>query len=251
MYTVCMITPLREHLVEYAISHCFSSSCLLCGRQSSRPLCSDCLDIKYLDKIDGLSLWRDSPHRCAHCGRPLISRNKLCTSCLTLDVLSVIDRVLPLFYYSPANSLLLNSWKTHGQRGLGYPFARMMSIPILEILVREKDMIIVPVPPRPGKIREKGWDQIEELGTLLQRYWKLPVKSILTRTATMQQKKLNRAGRLSNLKGCITAKKSLVGISSALVIDDIMTTGATLESCAAALKESGVSRVYGCTLFFD
>ena len=67
----------------------------------------------------------------------------------------------------------------------------------------------------------------------------------------MQQKKLGRLARHTNMRGAIAVKGTIAVPQKAIVIDDLMTTGATLEACADALKAAGCGKVYGLTLFFD
>jgi predicted amidophosphoribosyltransferase len=62
---------------------------------------------------------------------------------------------------------------------------------------------------------------------------------------------LGREGRAHNLKGAIRVKSRSEIPARAIVLDDLMTTGATLNACATALREAGCAEVYGITLFYD
>ncbi len=215
---------------------------MVCGAPSMRcvPLCSDCESewLVFPDSMDG---------RCLCCGRLLISALERCIDCRTVSPLQKIDRVYPLFPYDRMAQELLAAWKIGGCFGLTGLFARYMAIKLADF----PGIPVIPVPPRPGKIREKGWDQIEQLARILEREYRVPVLRCLRRSSSVQQKKLGREARGINLKGCITLKKDFRIPEKAIVIDDIMTTGATLDSCAAVLKEGGVSCVYGLTIFYD
>ncbi|MDR1024441.1 MAG: ComF family protein, partial [Treponema sp.] len=103
-------------------------------------------------------------------------------------------------------------------------------------------------PPRPGKIRRSGWDQVEYLARRLEKE-DLPVRRCLKRLPSKTQKKLGRQDRLQNLEGRFIS--TAAPPRRALLIDDVMTTGATLEACAAALKKAGSELVYGICLFYD
>jgi ComF family protein len=108
--------------------------------------------------------------------------------------------------------------------------------------------VIVPVPPRPGKIKETGWDQVEYLVKKLEKKG-LPVCRCLKRKKSKVQKKLTLKERKENLQGRILPAGLIP--KKALVIDDIITTGSTLEVCSNVLKENGSEEVYGLCLFYD
>ena len=115
---------------------------------------------------------------------------------------------------------------------------------------------VVPVPPRPGKIKKTGWDQIADLCRYLRGLYGIRVCRALVRLGTQQQKKLSRSERLSRLGKQYALKSAFKKAACAqklphqvVLLDDIMTTGVTLETCAALLKEVGVQKVYALTLF--
>lgn len=115
---------------------------------------------------------------------------------------------------------------------------------------------VVPVPPRPGKIKKKGWDQIDELCFYLKNIYGVKVYKVLERLSKKQQKKLSRDERLQLIKKGYVLKNNkkiksfLQNIPEKIVlIDDVMTTGSTIEACAEALKTAGVKTVVVITLF--
>jgi ComF family protein len=108
---------------------------------------------------------------------------------------------------------------------------------------------IVPVPPRPGKIKKAGWDQVEYLACLLERGRGVPVRRCLKRLASKVQKELNREERMRNLRGRMVLKGKPPAV--AVILDDVVTTGSTLEACAEVLKEGGTEKVYGISLFYN
>ncbi|MCL2762861.1 MAG: ComF family protein, partial [Treponema sp.] len=77
----------------------------------------------------------------------------------------------------------------------------------------------------------------------------ITVNRCLKRLPSISQKKLGRENRFLNLKGRIIPIRQVP--RTAIVIDDVMTTGSTLNACAAALKEAGTQIVYGLCLFYD
>ena len=120
--------------------------------------------------------------------------------------------------------------------------------------------VVVPVPPRPGKIQEKGWDQIDELCGQLKYRFGFTILPLLERKSTGQQKKLDREERLKTigksyfLVGQKEVQKLLKPFKGEFpnrvcIIDDVCTTGSTLENCAQVLKEAGIKVVEAITLF--
>ena len=135
-------------------------------------------------------------------------------------------------------------------------FAGLLS----QALKKLKADIIVPVPPRKGKIKEKGWDQIDELCSLLEYKYGYRVLKLLERHTKVQQKKLDREGRLQQIGKayfCVPEQvlkqrlKPYGGVfpEAVVLLDDVCTTGSTLESCAQILKEVGIKKITGITLF--
>jgi predicted amidophosphoribosyltransferase len=114
--------------------------------------------------------------------------------------------------------------------------------------------VLVPVPPRPGKIRKTGWDQIDSLGKGLAKAYRknhspyLPVHQCLKRLPSPSQKALNQEDRRTNLLGRIRCVKPIP--PEVILFDDVITTGSTLNACAAALKTGGARQVYGICLFY-
>ena len=194
--------------------------------------------------------------RCECCGKEQISSKGLCLKCRENPVLKSTDRVFPLLSYRLWNKELMFRWKIQGERVLSPVFARMM----FKALKKLDEKILVPVPPRRGKIRKNGWDQIEELCHFLEIRNGFTVLRILERRSRKQHKKLNRSERLETIKSsyaiCSKAvlSKELKKTGGELpeevcLIDDVCTTGATIESCAEILKKEGVKAVNAVTLF--
>lgn len=232
---------------RYVASVAAPQVCLACGRPADLdiPLCRECG--KTFFSIDTGIL---AGSRCLKCGRPLVSASGLCVDCRTLGMLKSVDRILPLFPYDAVGQDMLVAWKLRGARCLSREFARLLAA-FLATWGESSGAVIVPVPPRPNKMREKGWDQIRELAGYLSACHSLTIDDCLRRTSSTQQKKLGRSARFANVGGTMVVKPRATVADRAIVLDDLMTTGSTIDACAEALKGAGCSVVYGLTLFYD
>ena len=171
-----------------------------------------------------------------------------------------LDGIYPVFNYIGIKKKLLFHWKIAGV----HPFTEVFAPYFISVIGKikagvssENCVYIVPVPPRPGKIRKTGWDQTESIAKCLEKCPDVRVIRILKRTETVQQKKLNRQQRLQHSGAGYSLNEKAVNLlfggsqlpESVVLIDDIITTGSTLKSCASVLKNAGIQRVSAVTLF--
>jgi len=220
----------------------FPEDCALCETALIEPnemrlgLCLDCL-----------SITSDCGSKCTICGKPLISEIDTCLHCRGAQ--PSYDRLWTVFPYMGKYRKLLSEYKF----GIKLPLADFFAEQITEIIKKEpllENAVIVPVPPRPGKIKKNGWDQVEYLVKRLEKLMPdVTVSRCLKRSKSKVQKELNRNDRLNNLKGRIVINGKAPDI--ALLIDDVITTGATIEVCSDELKNNGTQKVYGICVFYD
>lgn len=111
---------------------------------------------------------------------------------------------------------------------------------------------VVPVPLHPRRLESRGFNQAEELAGALGRQLGLPVINCLERVKdTRSQTRLSRQERFLNVRGAFRLAESFPGNypPSLLLVDDVYTTGATLNECAGALhREAGVKAIYGAVV---
>ncbi|MFI3256865.1 MAG: phosphoribosyltransferase family protein [Spirochaetales bacterium] len=226
----------------------FPLNCISCSDISyGLPLCKTCKQdlCDYIIPIE---------RRCSACGEILISENDTCLPCrealnTAQNIFHRIDFIFPIYPYVLWKKELLFVWKMANNRAFSPFFAEI----VFQILQKYfPGMPVVPVPPRPGKIKKKGWDQMQELCFYLKILYDVPTENLLIRRSTGEQKKRNRTERFD----CIGQTYALAKLpaqkklpQSAVILDDILTTGATLAACADVLKKAGVEHIYAVTLF--
>ena len=109
--------------------------------------------------------------------------------------------------------------------------------------------VIVPVPARRSSIRKRGWDQMELICTHLHLKHGLPTALLLKRSGSASQKQLTYKQRMRNLSGHIQIRRNHEKLpEEVLLIDDVYTTGATLNECARVLKEQTSVRISAITI---
>ena len=239
---------LPRRLLFFLREYFFPCGCALCGVQLAGineawyGLCEECRK----------GLETEKQERCNVCGKPLVSEQVCCLACRNSEERHC-DKMKVFFPYTGKYRRLLTEYKFGKNIALGNFFTEK----ILKSLAEDNRLTqtaIVPVPPRPGKIKEKGWDQVEFLVKLLERGGKsvpggIKIHRCLKRLRSGAQKKLERNERMENLKNRIVLKGTAP--KYALLIDDIITTGATMDICASVLKSNGVEKVFGLCLFYD
>jgi competence protein ComFC len=238
----------------------FPGRCLLCGRwlqgaaDDGAPLCDGCR--AELGPLEG--------ERCSRCGMQLVSEKGACMRCR--DAEYAFESNIALFAHGGAAKTLLRGLKFGGRTRLAPFFAAHAASALREA---GRLLPLVPVPPRPGR---GGPDTAELVARCLGRGHGMDVRRLLARAGGAQQKRLsftqrrdNLAGRI-HLRGPVAAQPGQPCIAGwpwgarptsavipleCVLLDDVFTTGATLDACARVLKEAGCARVYGLTLVIE
>lgn len=237
----------RELLFPFGCGYC--GEALLSGDESYFGICEKCRSFLNSRIMQSQS--------CAICGRELISEKAICLLCRKESVDSSdefnkwILKAKLLFPYTGNYKKMLGAYKFNKSIGIANFFVDCLILSMNALLTGESDASWVPVPPRPGRIKAQGWDQIGHIAGLLE---KRPGNSIqvcrcLRRLPSRSQKELNREERKINIKGKILCHKAPP--KTAVIFDDVFTTGATLNACARALKEAGTEKVFGICLYYD
>ncbi|MGP1437632.1 MAG: ComF family protein [Treponema sp.] len=196
--------------------------------------------------MDDRILRKDS--YCFCCGIPLVSEKEFCTTCKSkIGEYSGKQQFLIYPYINSYTNIVLY-WKNENIRSLSLLFARIIS----QFIKGNPELIgvpIVPVPPRPNKIKTKGWDQIEDICFYLEDSF--PIKRILTRSDGHSQKGLSKKERKVNMIDKIHIKRGTLIPKKVIILDDVITTGSTIEVCKKCLMEAGCQQVLTLILFFN
>ena len=183
---------------------------------------------------------------CEHCGRRLKQPLNYCSSCKN-KMLSV-DKARSIYNYEEPISNLIMQLKYFDKQYLAEVFSNSLANLYWKNYFNADYICYVPMTEKAK--RKRGFNQGELIAKALSIKINIPVKEVLIKfRETPRQAKLTREQRLKNLKGCFKAqpKKEIIG-KTILLVDDVMTTGATSETVAEVLKRKGANAVYLLTV---
>lgn len=230
---------------EHLLALLFPDNCRLCGRPleafSSVPVCSDCLQPPPPFLAEFFCLRCRTPFLNA---RPL-NADGLCRLCAA--GVTAFDGAWACGAYDGRLRDLIHLFKYRRMIPLARPFGRMMA----RAFPRDQRFdYLVPVPAHWRRRLSRGFDQSLLLSRQLSRHTGIPVLCALRRSRhTAPQAGLTRRQRRDNIRGCFETKDPVtVRGARLLLIDDVLTTGATANAAADALRRSGAAWVGVFTL---
>jgi ComF family protein len=208
--------------------------CLGCGREGEL-ICSSCRQ----------SLPRVRLPLCQRCG-DTVSEGTLCRSCLNYPL--TIDGIRSVFLFQGTVRQAILQLKYKHLKSVSTPLAQLLA----DFLDTHpmKGETIVPVPLHRKRLRQRGYNQASLLAKELSVLVGLPVAEdvlIRVRDAVPQARARSALERRQNVKDAFACHQGLEG-KQVLLIDDVCTTGTTLDACATALKSAGASSVWGLTV---
>jgi len=159
-----------------------------------------------------------------------------------------LDAIRSVAYSEGALREAIHQFKYRGVRALALPFGKLL-YGCWQIHEIPAD-VIVPVPLHPRRLRERGYNQSELLAEQLGRHTGVPVNCAVLRRVkhTLPQVGLNAQRRRENVADAFQAVSDSLADQRVVLIDDVCTTGATLEACSVALKTQGARSVWALTL---
>lgn len=227
---------------QVALNALFPPQCMACNAlvKNHGTVCQECF---------GQLHFITTP-MCAHCGFPFeydLGEGALCGECI--DELPAYDSAYSAFIFDDTSKALLHKLKFEDQIHLARIFADwlMRHMPPVDV-----DMVM-PVPLSRKRLFSRRYNQSALVAKQLAKRLEISYQPTMLRRIrhTTPQTGLTRAQRLDNVHGAFAispaARASLHG-KSILLLDDVMTTGATIEACTDALKKAGAGKVHVVTL---
>lgn len=199
-------------------------------------------------RCKGLLPYVEDPF-CMCCGKPLTHREKeLCADCESNRHL--FDEGRAVFRYEKGVRLSVNRLKFLNRREYIPFYGTCLFALFQEMEPVWRAECLVPIPMHPKKKAVRGFDQAVLIARFLSRVSGLPAEeNLLIRTRlTKSSKKLGRSERRKNLRGVFRVRSDITLPESVILIDDIFTTGVTMDEAAFALRRAGVRRVFFLTL---
>ncbi|MFT6814260.1 MAG: ComF family protein [Sphingobacteriales bacterium] len=202
------------------------------------------------------------PNLCGVCSNGLVNGEKsLCTSCsLELPITNFhlskdnpvaqsfwgkvpIERATAFLYFAKGESTqkILHQLKYKGSKEIGIEMGKRMANQFKSSAFFEEVDLIIPVPLHKKKKRERGYNQSEQISKGLSEILEIPIEttSLVRNIYTKTQTKKSRFSRFENVKDVFsTTKLAAFDGKHILLVDDVVTTGSTIEACALAVKKN-------------
>lgn len=217
----------------------YPNRCCFCGKVSEVSLCEACKkQVVYIGEP-----------RCKKCGKPVrFQEQEYCHDCERMH-----------FYYEQGKSIWLHQkpvstsiyqFKYHNKRIFATYYAEEMYRLYGKWLRQCRIDVIIPVPLHKKRKRKRGYNQATILAQELGKRSGIPInqKAVVRVGRTTPQKVLNRQQRRRNLKNAFKVTKYWNKARNVLIIDDIYTTGSTIDALAQILKEKGAEKVWFLTI---
>jgi len=187
-----------------------------------------------------------SPPACAACDQPTPSRQVFCASCAATIVRDEYraDGMIAFARFGGAVAMALKRFKYEERADLARPLGHLLRRAVVDADVHAD--VVVPVPLHPRRLAERGYNQSALLARAVAEQLEVPFapRALERRRQTAQQARLGRAERLVNMVEAFDVRdKRAVQSRIVLLVDDVLTTGATLLACREALERAGAADV--------
>lgn len=220
----------------------FPRRCPVCDDAVDRPgslVCSGC---------EGIFNTISDPY-CLKCGRPMIDETKrLCDDCSIR--MQEYTRGRALFEYNEELKESIYRFKYGGRQEYADYYAERMNSFLGPWIRSIEPDALVPIPLHKSRMKKRGYNQAGLLAGRLSELTGIPVRDdVLIRCSkTVVQKGLGAAARQNNLKKALKIGSDVVKLKNIVLIDDIYTTGSTMNAAASCIRRAGVNNVYFAVL---
>jgi len=224
-----------RRIKEALLDLLFPPRCVGCRRYGAW-LCPECE--RGIDRIIG--------PLCPCCGQPVARPGRLCPVCRCAP--PPIDGIRSAAYFEGLLREATHHFKYRGLQVLARPLGQLMVEQWAAYHIPAE--VLIPVPLHPTRLAERGYNQATLLARELGTVTGLSVEtdSLVRIRATAPQITLDAAARQENVQGAFECLDDRMTGCRVVLIDDLCTTGSTLNACSTALREAGASSVWGYTL---
>ena len=185
--------------------------------------------------------------RCFKCSKHLRSDEKeLCRDCESREKSFV--RGIALYEYDSVKDSI-NNFKNAQRPEYASFYAEEIERHLKDVILTFKADAFVPIPLFSGKLKKRGYNQSKLLADELSKRFKIPVEDglLLRAKRTKEQKKLSNTERQKNMQGAFHMSRNGVKLNTVILVDDVYTTGSTIDEAARTLLSDGVKKVFFVT----
>ena len=186
---------------------------------------------------------------CMKCGKPIENEEKeLCSDCERKN--HNYDEGRSVFIYDEYMSRSIYRFKYNSKKEYALFYGEEISKSLGMKIKSWNPDALIPVPIHKSKLKKRGFNQAYLIAKEISKNLNIPIndKILIRKNQTKVQKNLGAKERENNLKKAFNVKKNSVKLNTVVIIDDIYTTGSTIDAISTVLKESGVKKVYFITL---
>jgi ComF family protein len=213
-----------NHFFDALLSPIAPHACVACGT-TGNLLCMQCLD-----------LMPETLSKCYRCSKAT-TNYETCVSC---HKVSPLEAIYICTDYETAAKALIQKLKFERTYASASIIAQIMA---RQLDALPQDATLSHVPTATSRVRQRGYDQAKLIAKALAGYRGMSYAPILVRLGQQRQTNSSRTERLHQLQDAFIAKSRVQKIDHVLLVDDILTTGSTLEAAARTLKAAGVPKV--------
>ena len=218
----------------------FPARCAVCDQVlpfGKHEICAGCqINIKYLGN-----------QICLRCGKEVKEGEEYCYDCRKRS--HCFDQGRAVFSYEFIR-LSLYRFKYAGRKEYAKFYAKSIALRLKEQKEIWQPQALVPIPLHPKKQKKRGYNQAEEIAVELGKIWNIPViTNLVYRTKnTRPMKEIVGTDRQNNLKKAFKLGTNDVKLKTIIIMDDIYTTGSTMDAVAGECRKAGVEKIYFITV---